>query len=150
VVRLWASDDWLKRSIGNAIRGGLDSFGAEAVKFGRFDVASKQWTMTKIAPMKTTIITLGLLTGLFLPVRYSALLPASGEAGPIFIEDNPRLRQALEGKGYNIRYVEVSGARHDPIHWRFQLADSILCLAGTQAVPSGDKGDAVPARTSSD
>src|SRR5215471_9943567 len=50
--------------------------------------------------------------------------------GPIFIEANRRLRQALEGKGYDVRYVEVSGARHDPIHWRFQLADGILYLAG--------------------
>jgi enterochelin esterase family protein len=50
--------------------------------------------------------------------------------GPIFIEANRRLRQALEGKGYDVRYVEVSGARHDPIHWRFQLPDGILYLAG--------------------
>jgi enterochelin esterase family protein len=50
--------------------------------------------------------------------------------GPIFIEANRRLHLALEGKGYNVRYVEVSGARHDPIHWRFQLADGILYLAG--------------------
>jgi enterochelin esterase family protein len=50
--------------------------------------------------------------------------------GPIFIEANRRLRQALEGKRYDVRYVEVSGARHDPIHWRFQLADGILYLAG--------------------
>jgi enterochelin esterase family protein len=50
--------------------------------------------------------------------------------GTIFIEANRHLRQALEGKGYDVRYVEVSGARHDPIHWRFQLADGILYLAG--------------------
>jgi enterochelin esterase family protein len=50
--------------------------------------------------------------------------------GPIFIEANRRLRRALEGKGYDVRYVEVGGARHDPIHWRFQLADGILYLAG--------------------
>jgi enterochelin esterase family protein len=54
-------------------------------------------------------------------------------AGPIFIEANRRFRQALEGKGYNVRYVEVSGARHDPIHWRFQLADGLLYLAGKPA-----------------
>ena len=50
--------------------------------------------------------------------------------GTIFIEANRHLRQALEGKGYDVRYVEVSGARHDPIHWRFQLADGILYLTG--------------------
>ena len=50
--------------------------------------------------------------------------------GPIFIEANRRLRQALEDKEYNVRYVEVSGARHDPLHWRFQLADGLLYLAG--------------------
>ena len=50
--------------------------------------------------------------------------------GPTFIQANRRLRQALEGKGYDVRYVEVGGARHDPIHWRFQLADGILYLTG--------------------
>src|SRR5215813_5857602 len=54
-------------------------------------------------------------------------------AGPIFIEANRRLHVALADKGYNVRYVEVAGARHDPVHWRFQLADGILYLAGKPA-----------------
>jgi enterochelin esterase family protein len=54
--------------------------------------------------------------------------------GPIFIEANRRLRQVLEAKGYNVRYVEVSGGRHDPIHWRFQFADGLLYLAGKRSV----------------
>lgn len=32
-----------------------------------------------------------------------------------------------------MRYVEVSGARHDPIHWRFQWADGIVYLAGKRS-----------------
>ncbi len=48
----------------------------------------------------------------------------------IFIEANQRLHQVLEARAYSVRYVEVIGARHDPIHWRFQLADGILYLAG--------------------
>ena len=54
-------------------------------------------------------------------------------AGPIFIDANRRLHVALADKGYNVRYVEVAGARHDPVHWRFQLADGILYLAGKPA-----------------
>jgi enterochelin esterase-like enzyme len=50
--------------------------------------------------------------------------------GPVFIEANRRLSQVLKAKGYKVRYVEVSGARHDPIHWRLQLADGIMYLAG--------------------
>jgi len=57
--------------------------------------------------------------------------------GPIFIEANRRLHQALEAKGYDVRYVEVRGARHDPIHWRFQLADGILYLAGKRTPKLG-------------
>jgi len=59
--------------------------------------------------------------------------------GPIFIETNRRLRQALEARGYNVRYVEVSGARHDPVHWRFQLADGILYLRGNARKNSVDR-----------
>jgi enterochelin esterase family protein len=51
-------------------------------------------------------------------------------AGPIFIEANRRLSQALKTKGYDVRYVEVSGGRHDPINWRFQLAEGVIFLAG--------------------
>jgi len=31
----------------------------------------------------------------------------------------------------------VRGARHDPIHWRFQLADGILYLAGKRTPKLG-------------
>jgi enterochelin esterase family protein len=51
-------------------------------------------------------------------------------AGPIFIEANRRLHHVLEAKGYNLRYVEVIGARHDPVHWRFQLPDGLMFLEG--------------------
>src|SRR5262249_31635311 len=51
-------------------------------------------------------------------------------AGPIFIEANRRLSQTLKTKGYDVRYVEVNGGRHDPINWRFQLAEGLMFLAG--------------------
>jgi enterochelin esterase family protein len=54
----------------------------------------------------------------------------SANCVPIFIEANRRLRQALKARGYNVRYVEVIGGRHDPINWRFQLADGLMHLAG--------------------
>src|SRR5262249_25008417 len=51
-------------------------------------------------------------------------------AGPIFIEVNQRLYQTLKAKGYDVNYVEVSGGRHDPINWRFQLPEGMMFLAG--------------------
>jgi enterochelin esterase family protein len=50
-------------------------------------------------------------------------------AGPIFIEANRRFCQTLKAKGYDVDYVEVSGGRHDPINWRFQVAQGIRFLA---------------------
>ena len=50
-------------------------------------------------------------------------------AGPVFIEANRRFYQTLKTKGYEVDYVEVSKGRHDPINWRFQLAEGILFLA---------------------
>jgi enterochelin esterase-like enzyme len=49
--------------------------------------------------------------------------------GPVFIEANRRLCRTLKTKGYEVRYIEVSGGRHDPINWRFHLADGIVFLA---------------------
>jgi enterochelin esterase family protein len=50
-------------------------------------------------------------------------------AGPIFIEANRRLYEILKTKGYDVDYVEVSGGRHDPINWRFQLPEGMIYLA---------------------
>ncbi len=41
--------------------------------------------------------------------------------------------QWLTSKGYPVRYVEVAGGRHDPVHWRAQFPDGILFLAGKNA-----------------
>src|SRR5262245_29339923 len=71
----------------------------------------------------------------YLDVGAEETRPTPG--GPIFIEANRRLHQTLEAKGYDVCYVEVSGARHDPIHWRFQLADGILYLAGKRTPKLG-------------
>jgi enterochelin esterase family protein len=50
--------------------------------------------------------------------------------GPIFTEANERLCRVLEAKGYAVRFVKVSGGRHGPINWRFQLAEGIMYLSG--------------------
>lgn len=50
--------------------------------------------------------------------------------GPVFIETNQRLRDALKAKGYDVRYLEVPAAVHNPEHWRAQLADGIIYLMG--------------------
>jgi enterochelin esterase family protein len=52
--------------------------------------------------------------------------------GPIFIEANRHLAQALEAKGYAVRYLEVSGGAHDPLHWRFQLPEGLIYLSGRE------------------
>ena len=49
--------------------------------------------------------------------------------GPVFIETNRRLRDALEQKGYPLQYVEVPGAVHNPAHWRTQLGDGLIFLS---------------------
>lgn len=54
--------------------------------------------------------------------------------GPIFIEANQRFRDVLQSKGYDVHYLEVPGAQHEPVHWRSQLADGIIHLCG--ALPS--------------
>jgi enterochelin esterase family protein len=59
--------------------------------------------------------------------------PTAG--GPIFIETNRRLRGVLQAKGYEVRYVEVPGAVHEPGHWRQQLADGLLFLVGRHGSP---------------
>ena len=67
----------------------------------------------------------------FIDVGAQETRPTPG--GPIFIEANRHLLDALKDKGYLVRYVEVTGGRHDPVHWRSQLPDGILFLAGKHA-----------------
>jgi enterochelin esterase family protein len=54
--------------------------------------------------------------------------------GPVFIETNRRLRDTLQGKGYELRYVEVPGAVHNPAHWRTQLGPGLVYLDGRGGV----------------
>jgi len=63
-------------------------------------------------------------------LEVGALETGRTPGGPVFVEANQRLHQVLVAKGYKVRYLEVGGARHDPVHWRVQLADGILYLAG--------------------
>lgn len=55
--------------------------------------------------------------------------------GPVFIEANRRLRDTLQAKGYPIFYKEVPGAQHEPTHWKNELADGLLWLAGDWPKP---------------
>jgi len=64
----------------------------------------------------------------FIDVGAQETRPTPG--GPIFIDANRHLNEALTSKGYPVRYVEVAGGRHDPVHWRAQFPDGILFLAG--------------------
>jgi enterochelin esterase family protein len=69
-----------------------------------------------------------------LPLRFyievGALETGKTAGGPVFIEANRRFRQALELKGYDLRYTEVEGAKHEAAHWRLQLADALMFFFG--------------------
>jgi enterochelin esterase family protein len=63
-------------------------------------------------------------------IEVGALETRQTAGGPVFIEATRRLRQALEAKGYQVRYLEVANAGHDPSHWRSQLAGGLIYLFG--------------------
>jgi enterochelin esterase-like enzyme len=63
-------------------------------------------------------------------LEVGALETGKTAGGPVFIEATRRLRQVLEARGYDVRYLEVAGARHESVHWRAQLADGIIYLSG--------------------
>ena len=63
-------------------------------------------------------------------IEVGALETGKTAGGPVFIEANQRLRQVLEDKGYEVRYLEVANARHEPAHWRLQLANGLIYLSG--------------------
>ncbi|HUQ31179.1 MAG TPA: alpha/beta hydrolase-fold protein [Pyrinomonadaceae bacterium] len=65
-------------------------------------------------------------------LEVGALETGKTAGGPVFIEANQRLRRVLEAKGYDVRYLEVAGARHEAVHWRAQLADGVIYLSGKQ------------------
>ena len=56
-----------------------------------------------------------------------AVLP--GQATSL-LEANRRMRDALAGRGYPLRYVELPGG-HDYLRWRDTLADGLIELLGT-------------------
>lgn len=49
-------------------------------------------------------------------------------SGPVFVEANRRLRDALKAKGYAVTYKEVAGAHHEPTHWREALGEALISL----------------------
>jgi enterochelin esterase-like enzyme len=49
------------------------------------------------------------------------------------LKANRRMRDALVGHGYDVKYEEIEG-QHDPINWRLTLPDGLIAL------------DSVPAR----
>jgi enterochelin esterase-like enzyme len=63
-------------------------------------------------------------------LEVGALETGKTAGGPVFIEATRRLRQVLKDKGYDLRYEEIPGARHEPAHWRRQLAEGLIYLAG--------------------
>lgn len=63
-------------------------------------------------------------------IEVGALETGKTAGGTIFIEANRHLNQVLQAKGYDVRYLEVEGARHEPAHWRSQLAKGIIYLSG--------------------
>lgn len=62
-------------------------------------------------------------------LEVGALETQKTRGGPVFVEANRRFRDALQAKGYELRYLEIAGARHEPVHWRLQLADGLIYLS---------------------
>ena len=46
--------------------------------------------------------------------------------GPVFIEANRRMRDALQARGYEVRYEEVPGAHHEEGHWKSKLEEGLV------------------------
>jgi len=67
----------------------------------------------------------------YLEVGSKETLRAVG-VGPVFVEANRRMRDALIAKGYIVLYKEVPGGMHSPESWRLHLADGIAALSGTE------------------
>jgi enterochelin esterase family protein len=68
-------------------------------------------------------------------VEVGALETGRIAGGPVFIEATRRFRQVLKDKGYDLRYEEIPGARHEPAHWREQLAEGLIYLSGKSRIP---------------
>jgi enterochelin esterase-like enzyme len=68
-----------------------------------------------------------------LPIRFYVEVGAeethAAPNGMVFIEANRHLRDALQSKGYDLKYVEVPDAKHEPGHWRAALPAGIEFLA---------------------
>jgi len=47
---------------------------------------------------------------------------------------NRRMRDALIGHGYDVKYEEIEG-QHDPINWRLTLPDGLIALDPVPAKP---------------
>lgn len=50
--------------------------------------------------------------------------------GLTMLETSRHLRDVLKEKGYDVGYLEVQNAVHNPEHWRAALADGIIFLMG--------------------
>jgi enterochelin esterase family protein len=50
--------------------------------------------------------------------------------GISILEANRHLRDVLQAKGYDLKYLEVPNAIHNTEHWREQLTDGIIYLVG--------------------
>jgi enterochelin esterase family protein len=51
-----------------------------------------------------------------------------GGAGPVFIEANRRLRDALQSKGYSVIYTEVPNGQHAPKFWKPRLPVDVVAI----------------------
>ena len=55
--------------------------------------------------------------------------PVLGGSGPNFRDANRRLRDVLQGKGYDVTYTEVPGGQHAPRWWSVRLPVGIAALS---------------------
>ena len=84
--------------------------------------APYEWLTTQYAGASKKDLTLMLDVG---AMETHAVL---GGSGPVFIEANRRLRDALVAKGYALTYTEVPGGQHWPGTWKTRLPVGLVTL----------------------
>ena len=82
------------------------------------------------------------------PVRYYVEV-GGGETraapnGIVFIEANRHFRDALKAKGYEVEYLEVPNAQHEPGHWKSALPAALIFSTAPRPARASDASPPPP------
>ena len=129
------SEDPRRTVVGGVSLGGLEAafvackhpelFGAVLAQSGSFWWRPNPASLTNGKPWMAEQYTKGsrLPVRFFLSVGRDEIVP-SGANG---VFDIRQMRDALSGRGYDVKYAEIEG-QHDPINWRLTLPDGLIAL----------------------